>query len=376
MMKNRRHFGACLLFLLYNKTKALTMPLKGELHHMKTFIEKLKDPRWAAIFAGLIGLLLGLLWAWVIQPVEFVDATPDYLRADLREDYLRMAIDSFAVNGNADLALRRWDALGPVAYQHLKDIQMNPGFNQPDQVMAFSQLIEANRPEGAVPVPEPSGGPSPLLLLGLLVGIVAIIAGVYYALRLFRPSIGKNVTQTAAQAARRMSETVEVVDYESAGMEPPMAQFITSYVLGDNLYDESFSIEAPDGEFLGECGMGISETIGVGLQDKHVSAFEIWLFDKNDIQTVTKVLMSEHLFNDPEAVQRLSEKGEPVLAKPRQQVTLETATLRIIATVSDMAYGSGALPENSFFDHISVELAVWRKPKSETGGGMDFSAMA
>jgi hypothetical protein len=43
----------------------------------------------------------------------------------------------------------------------------------------------------------------------------------------------------------------------------------------------------------GECGVGISETIGVG-DPKKVTAFEVWLFDKNDIQTVTKVLMSAH----------------------------------------------------------------------------------
>ena len=50
------------------------------------------------LFVG--GLLLGLLIGWVIAPVEFVDATPAYLRADLQEDYLRMAIDSFRLNSD------------------------------------------------------------------------------------------------------------------------------------------------------------------------------------------------------------------------------------------------------------------------------------
>jgi len=77
----------------------------------------------------------------------------------------------------------------------------------------------------------------------------------------------------------------------------PVAQFMTTYMVGDDLYDDSFSIDAPTGEFLGECGVGISDTVGVG-EPKHVSALEIWLFDKNDIQTVTKVVMSEHVYED------------------------------------------------------------------------------
>ena len=94
-----------------------------------------------------------------------------------------------------------------------------------------------------------------------------------------------------------------------------MAQFMASYRLGDDLFDNSFSIDSPAGEFLGECGVGISETIGVG-DPKKVTAFEVWLFDKNDIQTVTKVVMSAHAFNDVAIRQRLEAKGEPVLAEP------------------------------------------------------------
>ena len=66
---------------------------------------------------------------------------------------------------------------------------------------------------------------------------------------------------------------------------------MTTYVLGDDLYDESFSIDTASGDFLGEYGVGVSETIGVG-EPKKVTALEIWLFDKNDIKTATKVLMS------------------------------------------------------------------------------------
>ena len=114
------------------------------------------------------------------------------------------------------------------------------------------------------------------------------------------------------------------------------------------------------GEFLGECGVGITETIGVG-DPKKVTAFEIWIFDKNDIQTVTKVLMSGHAFIDGAIRQRLATKGEPVMAEPGAVAMLETATLRLQARIVDINYGQSALPENSFFDNLILELAVWQK---------------
>ena len=92
-----------------------------------------------------------------------------------------------------------------------------------------------------------------------------------------------------------------------------------------------------------------------------MTAFEVWLFDKNDIQTVTKVLMSGHAFNDAPTFQRLQAKGEPCMVERGKQVVLETAALQLVATVSDAEYGQGALPENSYFDRLSLEIAVWPK---------------
>jgi len=108
--------------------------------------------------------------------------------------------------------------------------------------------------------------------------------------------------------------------------EAPVAHFMTSYIIGDDLYDDSFSIDAPNGTFLGECGVGISDTIGVG-DPKKVTAFEVWLFDKNDIQTVTKVLMSTHAMNDAAIKQRLASKGEPTLLEPGQTDTARNCHL-------------------------------------------------
>lgn len=95
---------------------------------------------------------------------------------------------------------------------------------------------------------------------------------------------------------------------------------------------------------------------------KKVTAFEVWLFDKNDIRTVTRVLMSEHAFGDEALKSRLAAKGEPVLALPGEVVNMETASLLVTARVVDLAYGGGALPPSSFFEQITIELASYPKP--------------
>jgi hypothetical protein len=135
---------------------------------------------------------------------------------------------------------------------------------------------------------------------------------------------------------------------------------MTTYVLGDDLYDESFSIDTASGDFLGEYGVGVSETIGIG-EPKKVTALEIWLFDKNDIKTATKVLMSSHAFGDAGIRGRLEAKGELIHVEPQKQIMLETETLQLLATVVDLQYGDGSMPESSYFERVTLELAIWRK---------------
>jgi hypothetical protein len=161
---------------------------------------------------------------------------------------------------------------------------------------------------------------------------------------------------------------IPTVEYEPSDLdlrfaEPelsadPLATFRTIYSLGDDLYDDSYSIESPTGDFLGECGVGIGDIIGVG-DPKKVSAFEIWLFDKNDIQTITKVIMSGYAYNDDETRSRLAAKGDPILAESGGIIELETASLRVEARIVDLTYGEGALPSGSFFERLAVELRAW-----------------
>jgi len=330
-------------------------------------LEYLKKPVIAAALAGVGGILIGLIWGWVIQPVQWKDAPPSLLNAASQETYLRMAIDSFGVNGNAQLAIQRYQELGSAGPALLMTIQTNPGTQNPFTIMGFSNIVQ---PVSGVATPTPSGGTpstpgtSKLLSYGIIAFAILAVGVVGFALFKF---LGPKLSgrrgggeATPAQQARRLSKQTEMTDYASRGEGAPISQFVTTYVLGDDLFDDSFGVDSPSGEFLGECGVGISETIGVG-DPKKVTAFEVWLFDKNDIQTVTKVLMSSHAYNDVATFQRLEAKGEPILVEPGKQFVLETAALQLMATVSDVEYGQGALPDSSYFERLTLELAIWPK---------------
>ncbi len=317
----------------------------------------LGQPKVAGTVGFLIGAIFGLVvLGWWLWPVQWTDATPQHLRADLKEDYLRMVIDSYELRLDGEKALARWQELGEDGPALLAAVEADPGGQSPVAISQFKELVST---AGATqPASQPTGGARSWLpiLCGVTLLLAAALVGVY----LLRQR-GMSLPLTPARQAELASREAQRTDFAAEGEEEPMAHFMATYIHGDDLFDDSFSIESLSGDFLGECGVGISDTIGVG-EPKHVSAFEVWLFDKNDIQTVTKVLMSAHAFNDPATVQKLQAKGEPVLAEPGKTITLETATLRLVAKVVEMSYNEGPLPSESNFAKLTLELAVWQKP--------------
>src|SRR5271157_219688 len=70
-------------------------------------------PRWLySVIALVIGIGLGLLYGWEINPVQFVDTTPASMRADYRTDYVLMIAEAYHADQNTDLAIRRLAVLG------------------------------------------------------------------------------------------------------------------------------------------------------------------------------------------------------------------------------------------------------------------------
>ena len=330
----------------------------------ENFKKGFNSPPIMAVIGIVVGIILGLLYGWVISPVKFVDGSITQLREDLKTDYLRMAIDSYALNQDAALAEERFDRLGEEASTYLSEVEFNPSGQLISDIYSFRDVVEltylTDGFDDMLTEEEPGNN---LLKWTLLITIV--FAGAL-VIRYFlgKRAAGNAAPKTAVSMAQEITSKIDSTNFDERGESPPMHQFVTTYVLGDNLFDDSFSIESAAGEFLGECGVGISEAIGVG-EPKRVTAFEVWLFDQNDIKTVTKVLMSGHAFYDDVIRSELEKKGEPVLADPGVEFVMATNNLRIIGRVMDMGYGEGPLPEESFFDRLSIELSVWPNDGAE-----------
>ena len=331
---------------------------------MVSLLEILKKPLVLAVMALVVGLAIGLAIGW--NTLIVVNTTPAVMRSDLQQDYLRMAIDSFRVNRDPNLAVRRWDNLGSAAAPLFLEIQKNPEGIDPAVITAYGQMIQtvkAGNPSNSTSTSAPSGGLSgTTILIGAVVVLLLVggTGGLLFLRRILKNPTSNEVTPGMQATEINREANKNKTNFETLGVAPPITQNMTTYVLGDDLYDESFSIDTPSGDFLGEYGVGVSETIGVG-DPKKVTALEIWLFDKNDIKTATKVLMSAHAFSDAGIRSRLEAKGELIQVEPQKQIVLETETLQLLATVVDLQFGDGAMPEKSYFERVTLELAIWRK---------------
>jgi hypothetical protein len=71
----------------------------------------LQNVRVVLILGVILGFILGIIFAWGIWPVEVVDTTPEVMRQDLQQDYLRMTIDSYNRTGDPNRAIRTHQAL-------------------------------------------------------------------------------------------------------------------------------------------------------------------------------------------------------------------------------------------------------------------------
>ena len=62
---------------------------------------------WEVIPALVLGLALGLLYAWMLSPVRVVDSAPKALRADFKEQYRAVIAAAYAANGDLPRAEAR-----------------------------------------------------------------------------------------------------------------------------------------------------------------------------------------------------------------------------------------------------------------------------
>jgi len=359
------------------------------------------------ILGAVVGILLGcivgagLVGLYIRQnpPVYAGGAYPGELTPNYQDHFLAMVIDSYIVNRQPEIAqerlktfaeatkiraLGRWSAIyvasgrapeaeavnelavalknaenwspetiSAVATELAAEFQNDSARAQAvtSFASALGQVPLAGQPAPATPLPAQAAAPASAggfswqsaLLCCLGLALIGLIAFVLYQ-RLW---------------ARKKTAAEPQQIWDSGGMAGPLKSWSGTYNLGQDNFDEFFTIETPDGAFLGESGIGIMDSIP-NTSPKQVTTFDVGLFDKTDITTLSRVVMSEGAYNNPAARSKIeaNPQAKAVLAEPGKEFTLETSALRVEAKIEEMAYGGGG---NNFFEKLKMRLDVFVK---------------
>lgn len=135
------------------------------------------------------------------------------------------------------------------------------------------------------------------------------------------------------------------------------SEFSTEYHLGDDDFYYAFTIESPEREFVGQCGVVVSDLLS-GELPQRVDAFEVWLFETQGNRTVTSVLASPFAYHDEARFARLSRRGEVVMAQPGTTLTLEGDHLRLTVTVADCVYAPFRQAQDAAFSQLALTMRV------------------
>ncbi len=69
--------------------------------------------RWTKfLLVVVVGAAAGLFYGWVVNPVEYVEISPQSLRVDYRSDFVLMVAETYQVDHDLGLAVRRLSLLG------------------------------------------------------------------------------------------------------------------------------------------------------------------------------------------------------------------------------------------------------------------------
>lgn len=354
-----------------------------------------------AVIGLIVGIFIGLLIGWLLWPVQYKEAYTYQLVDQQKEQYVAAVADSYNLTKQVGVAQQRFEGwtteekVSALAQLFATDqaqgktqeaervaelaaeLQRAEGWNPTVVNSVLSQMASTYVEQGesgkaqavslfagalgssVAPSPGPVPTPAPIPIVGNVGTLLGLCGFLLLLLVFFLAVIVLRRGGLGRQAAVQRTEAEPAV----AG-PVPLLRKTSSYTLGMDNFDESFAIETEDNEWLGECGMGISESLNGGTP-RRVVAFEVWLFDKPNTRTVTKVLMSDFAYNNETLRNKLSSRGDPVLATSGGTFTLETPALTVQAQITEIAYGEGT-PAFGYFNNLSVALTVNRKLEANT----------
>jgi hypothetical protein len=116
--------------------------------------------RWTRfLIAVAVGVVAGLFYGWVVNPVEYVDISPQSLRVDYKSDMVLMVAESYQVNHDLGLAVRHLALLGSSApttiVANALDYGLTHGYAAQDLslIQSLGEALSTWDPNQEIPTP-------------------------------------------------------------------------------------------------------------------------------------------------------------------------------------------------------------------------------
>lgn len=338
------------------------------------------------VVAFIVGLLIGwFVLGWGLAPVQYTGARPNDLRAEDQQMFVAAQAEAFALTQDSRAAIERLQTLGSqqhvaeVAAQVVQQADAAGDVVTADRIRAMAVALGLDVPAAAPPAEQPAeppaadaqqGGNSLVTILGLALLAGGIVLAAWLLLRnrgaAPQQEDGEFTTEALVDEGSSTVSPAKAATLVPSPAPSPVGErsgsgqdFVAAFHQGDVSYDQSFDIDGPDGTYWGECGMTMSEAIQG--DPERVTALEVWLFDKSDIRTVTKVLMSDYAYGNQALREKLSSRGDAILLAPDLGFVLDAQTLRLMGKIVEMEYDDSQAPARSTIRKLRVQLRVMRQ---------------
>ena len=354
-------------------------------------------PQRATIALILLGMIIGLVVAYVVLPTEFTGASPRHLSQQVIQQWVRMVAVGHSQSisyddTNALLVLQQIPEPQATVRSLAANLQIPLAERQ--ALDALTKIAGFNELVGTVAPEDPGVALSSLQVAASLI-IVALGAVIITIVGRGVLSVGgadginRDLPAQAAPGADMQSAApqsyspygsvansspwTDAPSPPSGTMHPqfgaPVLHTMSNFVKGSN-YDESFAIELSSEQgnaFLGECGFSAATQVEGELQ-----SVEFWGFDIQTQETLSRFFAAPAALSDPALLATLGERvsnptQEIAAAEPGAVLVVESSALIIQAEVKGVVCNYGGGLPNSGIESLQIELMAWHKGAQQAG---------
>jgi hypothetical protein len=332
---------------------------------------------------GILGLIIGMLWAYSFAPTEFSGANPNRLNAGSQQQWLQLVAVSASDRHlyGADQAIALASSI-PNPRATITALLASGTLSEQDAeaLQALYDMLPADIDATSAPVVGDPGFLAQLFsfILAAAIGSIIMVIVVAIVVLIWRFFIYDNFVSPLLSKIREIRDPAYRIEVEQgkegiriaklqreerdrmrnevseSDLGAPVMQNLAIYATGRS-FDESYEIELESGEFLGQSGANISEDVA-----PDPVAIDVWLFDIHDSMTLVKTFITPQGNADPNIRSRvlstLNSPNDLVVATPDASITIESPKLRLQTKFSTLE-----INENGRFSNFKMVMRAWQK---------------